>query len=160
LVAPYKQPLGATPVIAYDNTLGSFSQFQGRLYLAYVGVGVNAGTAGDTNSQDSDIFLISSDDSGTTWSSPTRVNDDSANDGFSQGNRQQYQPQVAVDPTTGTLVVSFLDNRHDAAGLRPVTTVTDSVDGGDTFSPQPYANNAVTAVDAIKGAGSPALQLT
>ena len=45
--------IGPEPVIAADNTLGNFSQFQGRLYVAYVGR--NAGPADNT-----DIYLSSS----------------------------------------------------------------------------------------------------
>ena len=45
-------------------------------------------------------------------------------------------PSVAVDSTTGTLAVSFYDGRYDAARARVATTITTSIDGGQTFSAQ------------------------
>src|SRR5262249_47670766 len=66
--------------IAVDNTLGSFSQFQGRIYLAFT-------TGGGSNTN---VFLVSSDNSGTTWSQPVQVHDDSFFDFFSEGNRPQF----------------------------------------------------------------------
>ena len=50
--------------------------------------------------------------------------------------RPQFQPSIAVDQTTGTLVMSWLDTRNDAARARVATYVTTSIDGGQTFSPQ------------------------
>jgi large repetitive protein len=144
----FAQPVGATPVIASDNTLGSFSQFQGRLYLAYTGVGQHFDKTNTPN--DTDIFLLKSDDGGASWQFDSVVNDDSPNDGFSAGNRPQFEPQVAVDQTTGTVVVSFLDERYDAAQKRPATFVGASIDGGQTFAPETYLNTPVTALDAIK----------
>jgi subtilisin-like proprotein convertase family protein len=166
----YTQPVGATPVIASDNTLGSFSQFQGRLYLAYTGIGENfTGNGPVPNANDTDIFLLTSDDGGRTWqpASPDNalpndnapVNDDNINDGFSSGNRPQFEPQVAVDQSTGTLVVSFFDERYDAAQARPSMFVGASIDGGATFSPETFLNTPVTAIDAIKGSGSAPITL-
>jgi subtilisin-like proprotein convertase family protein len=144
----FAQPVGATPVIASDNTLGAFSQFQGRLYLAYTGVGTHFDSKNAPN--DTDIFLMTSDNGGASWSGPTRVNDDFTNDGFSAGNRPQFEPQVAVDQSTGALVVSFLDERYDAAQKRPAMFVATSIDGGRSFAPETYLNTPVSAIDAIK----------
>ena len=85
------------------------------------------------------------------------VNDDNATtDGFSASDpgltgRPQFQPSIAVDQTTGTLVLSWFDTRNDAAAARVATYVTYSTDGGNTFSPQIYANYSQTATDAITG---------
>jgi subtilisin-like proprotein convertase family protein len=151
-VAPARG-VGPTPVIVSDNTLGSFSPYQGRLYVAYTG---GSGT-------NTDIFLVTSDDGGQTWlRTPVRVNNDSANDGFSQGSRAQFDPALAVDPVTGTLVASWYDARYDAANIRTATFVTTSIDGGwrlDTttghivpdFGAQSYLNDSLQATDAITG---------
>ena len=144
-------------MIASDNTLGDFSPFQGRLYAAY------AGRRSDTAADNSDIFLLVSDDGGTTWRpSPATfslarpVNDDLAQvDGFSEesslfgggSGRPQFQPNLAVDPTTGTLVASFLDARHDAARARVATFLATSIDGGASFGPQTFVNAPETAFD-------------
>ena len=161
-------PTGIGPgvVLASDNTLGSFSPDEGRIYLAFVGY-VNITVAGIKNPTDNtDIFLIYSDDGGRTWSFPVQVNNDnSQTDGYTEANsaftgnpndevtgRPQFQPEIAVDPTTGTVVLSWRDARDDAARARVATYITTSIDGGQTFSPQVYANPPDTAVNAITGA--------
>jgi subtilisin-like proprotein convertase family protein len=142
---------GATPVIAADSTLGSFSPNQGRLYVAYSSGG------GDGT----DIFLVTSDDGGQTWlRTPVRVNDDSPADNFSEGTRPQFDPSVAVDQTTGTLVLSFYDTRNDADRARPAMYVATSLNGGwlvdpptgrvvPNFAPETYLNDSLHATDAI-----------
>ena len=165
-------PILPAPVIASDNTLGSFSPHQGRLYVAFTGMFSNA-QAGNT-----DIFLLFSDDGGQTWGTQfgtnvgEQVNDDNAaTDGYSGSaagtvdlagtnqtlGRTQYQPQVAVDQSTGDLVVSFLDARNDPSNARVATYVAVSSDGGNTFAADVYANPTRTALDAITG--NPAVNL-
>jgi subtilisin-like proprotein convertase family protein len=135
--------IGPTPTIVSDNTLGGYSPFQGRLYIAYVAQGPNG--AGNT-----DVYLTVSDDGGISWSKvPIRVNDDSLTDGFSQGNRPQFQPSLAVDQTSGTLVVSFYDARNDPTQARVATYVATSIDGGQSFAPETFLNQQKTATDAI-----------
>ena len=73
-------PVGISPgvVLASDNTLGSFSPYQGRIYAAFVGY-FNVIVDGVKNPTDNtDIFLTYSDDGGRTWSQPTVVNDDAS----------------------------------------------------------------------------------
>ena len=163
-------PTGIGPglSLASDNTLGAYSPYQGRLYLAYVdrAVFVNGNPSDNT-----DIFLLTSDDGGQSWQPPAgfaaadpytfsdgqMVNDDNAvTDGFSESDpnfqgRAQFQPQVAVDPLTGTVAMSWYDGRNDAARARVATYVTASIDGGQTFATQVFANQPETAVDAITG---------
>ena len=52
---------------------------------------------------------------------------------------------------TGTVVISWRDGRDDAARARVATYLTTSIDGGQTFSAQTYANPSYTALDAITG---------
>ena len=59
--------------------------------------------------------------------------------------RVQFQPEIAVDPVTGTVVLSWRDGRDDAARSRVATYLTTSIDGGQTFSAQTYANPSQTA---------------
>ena len=158
-------PIGISPgiVMASDNTLGSFSPYQGRIYAAFVGY-FNVKIDGIQNPTDNtDIFLTYSDDGGRTWSPPEVVNDDaSVTDGSSESaenfttpdiftGRVQFQPEIAVDPVTGTVVLSWRDGRDDAARARVATYLTTSIDGGQTFSAQTYANPAYTAINAITG---------
>ncbi|MGC8642896.1 MAG: proprotein convertase P-domain-containing protein, partial [Isosphaeraceae bacterium] len=157
-------PVGIGPgiVMAQDNTLGGLSQFEGRIYVAFVGY-YNVTVAGVKNPTDNtDIFVSYSDDGGRSWSNPLQVNDDqSALDGYSASNdntatgivtgRVQFQPEIAVDPVTGTVVMSWRDGRNDASRARVATYIASSIDGGQTWSAQVYANPAQTAVDAITG---------
>ena len=99
-----------------------------------------------------DIFLAYSDDGGQTWVSAGMVNDDACDHrrllgverstptGAYTSGRTQFQPEIAVDQATGTLVVSWRDARDDAANARVATYITTSIDGGQTFSAQTYAN--------------------
>jgi subtilisin-like proprotein convertase family protein len=141
---------GVLPTVASDNTLGSFSPFQGRLYAAF-------GFQGGGPASNTDIALVTSDDGGRTWARrPGRVNDDvAAVDGFSEGSdgsgRLQRRPQVAVDQSTGTLVMAWRDARHDAENVRVATFVGASIDGGRSFSDQVFVNTARTAIDATDG---------
>ena len=156
--------IGPGIVMASDNTLGSFSPYQGRIYAAFVGY-YNVTIAGFKNpTTNTDIFLTYSDDGGRSWSEPVQVNDDDAQtDGYSGANngltnddivdgRTQFMPEIAVDPTTGTVVLSWRDARNDPSNARVATYITTSIDGGQTFSAQTYANPQATATDAITGA--------
>ena len=118
-----------TPVLASDNTLGAFSQFQGRLYLAYVDRANPVPSPSDP-ADDGNIMLITSDDGGQSWSLPMMVNDDnSLVDGRTASDPSDIdQPRhrpgpvpargLRVDQTTGTLAVSWLDTRYDASNGR------------------------------------------
>src|SRR5262249_14414094 len=128
--SPASNDLGIGPgvQIASDNTLGSWSPHQGRLYIVYTGLGGGiAGVAGGNlaagQADATDIFLSFSDDGGRTWSTPSRVNDDNAQaDGQSEANssiangflsgRPQFDPAITVDSATGTVVVTYLDARY------------------------------------------------
>jgi subtilisin-like proprotein convertase family protein len=129
--------VGPSPSLAVDNTLGSFSPYQGRLYLAYTG-----GSGSST-----DVYLVSSDNGGLSWSQPVKLDDDSAASNFTEGNRAKFMPQVAVDPVTGTLVASWYDARYDPANARVATYMTTSIDGGQTFSTNTFLNAPRQAID-------------
>jgi subtilisin-like proprotein convertase family protein len=153
-------PIGPGIVMAIDNTLGPDSPHEGRIYAAFVGhLPIPGNPATNT-----DIFVTYSDDAGRTWSAPIQVNSDTSTvDGFSQSNnplvnnpndsavgRTQFQPAIAVDPVTGTVVVSWRDARNDPANTAVATYIATSIDGGKTWNQQQsYANTQETAVDAI-----------
>jgi subtilisin-like proprotein convertase family protein len=136
--------IGPNVVLASDNTLGAFSPFQGRIYLAYVGGSGGTGGAGFNTS----IFLRTSDDGGLTWVDRGTINNDSPADNFSQGNRSQFMPVLTVDQATGTVVAGWFDARWDASNARVATFVGASLDGGDSFS-QTFANEVKKSTDAI-----------
>ena len=153
-VAAPSSPIGVGPgmVLAMDNTLGPNSPHHGRIYAAFVGYINFAIIASLPNpTTNTDIFLTHSDDGGETWSTPTMVNaDQSTATGYTEGNsnpapagaltnqvtgRTQFQPEIAVDQVTGTVVLSWRDARDDAANSRVATYITTSINGGQTFGP-------------------------
>ena len=154
-LASAAMPGGINPdvSIASDNTLGAYSQYQGRQYLTYVGRVPNP----DVPADDSDIYLMYSDNGGQSWTSAGIVNNDNAqSDGFSEAygqfaGREQFAPSVAVDNSTGTLVITYYDGRYDAARSRVATTIATSIDGGTTFGPQTFANSPLTVKNQATG---------
>jgi subtilisin-like proprotein convertase family protein len=171
-IAPYPQgvnqgPFGPEGVgpglsLAVDNTLGAFSQYEGRVYLAYTGVGTqqtafNGTRYGGAGGSDTNVYLFSADNiapsTAPTWNGPTQVNDDSVTDGFSEGNRPQFMPTVAVDQTTGTVGVMYYDGRWDPSGYtgqsRAANSFSDSINGGQDWSTSTFFNASKTATDAI-----------
>ena len=136
-----RQGIGPGAVIASDNSLGAYSPFQGRLYVAYV--------------NGNRVFLKTSDDGGATWqkgNGGSAVDDaNPQTDGYTGGGRPQFLPSVAVDQSTGTVVLSFFDTRDDASQARVATYVTTSIDGGQSFSKEVFVNTPTTATDEISG---------
>ncbi|MFL5242005.1 MAG: proprotein convertase P-domain-containing protein [Gemmataceae bacterium] len=158
LGSPYPDKVPATPdrglspapVIASDNTLGSFSPHQGRLYVAYVdNVKISDAVGNLTVVDHGNIMLAHSDDGGKTWSAPIKVNSDNGFDGISGGKRPQFEPAIAVDQFTGAVAVSFLDASVDPSNARVVTSVAISTDGGQSFAQQAIANSTQIVTDAI-----------
>jgi hypothetical protein len=102
----------------------------GRVYLVYT-------DRPSINSFATQNVVRFSDDNGATWSDPVQVSDDSST-GLSK-----MLPAIAVDQTTGNLVVGYYDSRNDP-GSGPGDTdgkpdtdaeyfVSLSTDGGLTF---------------------------
>jgi hypothetical protein len=132
--------------LAWDRTGGPHN---GRLYFIYV-------SEEPQESNDMDIQLRYSDDSGTTWSNSMRVNDDT-------GTNSQFNPKIALDPTTGNIALAWYDARNDLGNHGHGDTngipnddimiySTVSKDGGVTFSKnQRLSRGASNAVDARSG---------
>ncbi|MBS1724307.1 MAG: exo-alpha-sialidase [Armatimonadetes bacterium] len=82
--------------LAFDSN--PLSPHFGRLYLVYTEEVVN-------ESNDMDIMLRYSDNNGTTWSAPIRVNDDATN-------KSQFLPKIAVNPASGNIAICWHDCRN------------------------------------------------
>jgi hypothetical protein len=103
-----------------------------ELYITYADYR-GAPQPGDEDNRQSDIMLVRSTDGGNSWSSPTKVNQDT-------GNADQFQQYVAVNPQ-GEVDVVYFDRRHDLA-VEPDhpgnffidTYLSRSSDQGRTFS--------------------------
>ena len=132
--------------LAWD-TLATSAHF-GRLYLMWT-------DEQPSGSGDTDIWLRYSDDAGVTWSVPARVNDVTTN--------AQFNPRIAIDPSTGNLAIGWHDARNDLGdhGVgdtdgKPNTDamyyLTFSTDGGVTFAPAVQVSAGVSnARDALNG---------
>jgi BNR/Asp-box repeat. len=123
---PGSHGIDAEAGVVWDATGG---QFNNRIYLVYT-------DRITLNTNDTDIWMRTSTDDGTTWSAPVRVNDDATTN-------SQFLPYVALDPTTGTVGVSFHDCRNDD-GVNGTNNIpnddaeyygTFSTDGGVTWAP-------------------------
>jgi hypothetical protein len=116
--------------LAFDRSNGPH---KGRLYLVYT-------NAPSTSSNDTNIFLRHSDDNGKTWSTPLRVNDD-------KGTNSQFFSSLAVDQSTGNLVICWYDARNSPANNSVEVFATVSLDGG--LSVLPNVQVAKTLSSAI-----------
>jgi hypothetical protein len=129
--------------LAWDTSGGAHS---GRVYLVWTQESPNG-------SNNTDIELQHSDDSGATWSPAVKLNDDHTTN-------SQYLPAIALDQATGKVALSWYDTRNDlgAGGSGDTDGIpnddfqvwgTYSTDGGATFAPNfrisPGTSNAVDA---------------
>ncbi len=115
--------------LAWDRSGGPRN---GRVYLVYT-------DRPSTSSADTDIYVRFSDNNGTTWSSPVRVNDDTVGNG-----KSQWFPRIALDQTTGNIAVSWYDCRNSAGNTTVQLWATVSVDGGLTFLPNIQVSTGTT----------------
>jgi len=115
--------------LAWDRSGGPHS---GRVYAIWTQESPN-------ESDNTDIMVQYSDDNGTTWSAPARLNDDHTA-------TSQFMPAIAVDQATGDVAISWYDCRNDAGPGGPGDTdaipnddaqiwATYSTDGGTSFAP-------------------------
>lgn len=107
--------LNSFPALAVDRGAGPNA---GNLYVVW------ADESGPTG--DPDVLLTRSIDGGVTWSTPIRVSDDA-------NGEYQWYPAVAVAPD-GVVTVSFFDRRDNPGTELYDVYVTQSLDGGLTFS--------------------------
>ena len=115
--------------LAWDRSGGPHN---GRVYAIWTQESPN-------ESDNMDILFQYSDDNGTTWSAPARLNDDHTA-------TSQFMPAIAVDQATGDVAISWYDCRNDAGTGGPGDTdamrnddaqiwATYSTDGGVSFAP-------------------------
>jgi hypothetical protein len=111
--------IGVEVGLAYDR---SGATDPARVYMVYTDEALDEGKDID----DTNIFVIFSDDNGTTWSheeeyepepiEPVRVNDDFGED---ETKRSQFFPRIAVDQKSGYVAVSWYDSRNDVGSTYP-----------------------------------------
>lgn len=108
------------PSMAVDISGGSQD---GWIYIVWA----NNGVPGVNSGNDVDVYMIRSEDGGSTWSAPIRINQDPIGAG-----KKHYFPWITCDPSTGTLSAIFYDDRNVGGAMCEVYCAN-SFDGGDTW---------------------------
>ena len=112
--------LNSAPAMTVDISGGPYD---GRIYVVWS----NIGEPGINTGQDIDIYMITSDDNGETWSAPVKVNQDASGLG-----KEHLFPAVTCDPETGTVTVIYYDDRNVSSDMVEVYASI-SYDGGGSF---------------------------
>jgi hypothetical protein len=79
------------------------------------------------------VFVSHSDDGGSTWSAAARVSNPATLS-------DQFNQWLAVDPTTGNVVLSWNDSRNDPTRVRTDVFFAESSDHGATFATRQLTN--------------------
>jgi len=96
---------------------------RGTIYVVWTNIGVPGVNTGSSI----DVYMIKSTDNGTTWSTPSRINQDPTGLG-----KQHYFPWICCDPVSGTLSCIFYDDRN-VSSTKCEVYVANSKDGGQTW---------------------------
>jgi hypothetical protein len=123
---PANGPRGITaqPNLAWDLSGKYRNTWDGRLYLVYTDTSGHTGAL-DSDHPFTDIFVMSSDDSGQHWSNPLLVNDPVPS-------TSRFFPNIAIDQKTGYVAFAWYDTRATLDNIGTYIYATISVDGGQT----------------------------
>lgn len=118
------------PILGIDRSGG---ERNGNLYINW--------SDQKNGEDDTDIWLVRSEDGGKSWSDRIRVNDD-------QAGRHQFFSWMDVDPVTGYIYIVFYDRRaYD--DNRTDVYLAYSTDGGRSFINKKISESAFLPNDAI-----------
>jgi hypothetical protein len=130
--------VGATLSLAYDRSGGPHT---GRLYLGYT-------SAVDTTTDNTNEFVVYSDNNGKTWSKRVKINDDT-------GTNSQFFLHIAVDQTSGFVGAAWYDCRNSSSNTTVETFASFSNDGGQTWAPNVQVAAGPTDGVAVNSNGDP-----
>jgi hypothetical protein len=118
------------PVISVDRSNGTN---RGTIYISF---------ADQRNgSDDTDIWLIKSNDGGDSWTQPVRVNDDPPG-------KQQFLHWMALDNSNGNLYFVFYDRRNYDNNLTDVYLAV-STNGGSSFRNEKISETPFLPVNTV-----------
>ena len=118
------------PITGVDH---SQNAYRGRIYVNW--------SDQRNGKDDTDIWLIHSDDQGKSWSDPLKVNDDTTN-------KHQFFTWMDIDEKTGYLYIVFYDRRNYDDNQTDVYLAY-SMDGGQTFTNKKINTHPFTPTDNI-----------
>jgi hypothetical protein len=144
----------APTVVAFDDAIPAMASRHALLYPACDtdrSTGANRGTLycswmDETASNGTDVFVARSTDGGANWSAPVRVNDDQTG-----VRKDQFNQWLSVDPTRGSINLSWNDARNDPADTKTDIYFGQSTNGGLSFTP----NVKVTTAMSDESANNP-----
>ena len=73
------------------------------------------------------VWFSRSTDGGATWSTPTKINDQS-------GKNDQFFPRLALDESSGDLMIVYYDTINDSSRVKTDLWMQSSTDGGASWS--------------------------
>jgi Neuraminidase (sialidase) len=118
------------PVMACDHSDGPY---KGRLFISW-----SDQRNGEHNT---DIWIMSSDDKGKTWSKPLRVNNDITE-------THQFMSWMDIDHVTGNIYIVFYDRRNHKNNSTDVYMAY-SQDGGRRFENVKINNKEFTPTESV-----------
>ncbi|MFM9986898.1 MAG: glycosyl hydrolase [Flavobacteriales bacterium] len=118
------------PILVCDNSTGPN---RGALYICWADI--------RNGESDTDIWLVSSKDKGTTWTPPIKVNDDNPG-------RHQFFPWLAIDQANGQLHIVFYDRRNYTDDQTDVFLASSS-DGGKTWINERISEKPFTPISHV-----------
>ncbi len=132
----------------WNYTISGFERVNGLPVITCdLSAGPNSGTIyinwsdQRNGTENTDIWLVRSDDGGNSWSSPTRVNTDTST-------RNQFFTWMTIDQTTGNLFFVFYDRRDYTDDTTDVYLAV-SNDGGSTFINQRISESPFNPISSV-----------
>jgi hypothetical protein len=154
----FGQPQTISPtIVAFDDAIPAQASRHALLYPACDAdrsTSPNRGTLycswmDETATNGTDIFVARSTDRGASWSTRVRVNDDPTG-----VRKDQFNQWLSVDPTSGSVNLSWNDARNDPADTKTDIFFSQSTDGGVSFA----RNVKVTTAMSDESAANPFAQ--